>query len=70
MGQLLTRNPERWFALEKAVEEGWSFNRIRKELGIQYYTVKQWYHGYKPFKVGGGSHLKAKYRKMREEEEK
>lgn len=54
LNHLLTRNPERWFALESAVEAGWSFNMIRRELKIDYYTVKAWYPSYKPFKVGGG----------------
>lgn len=51
---LLTRHPEKWFALEQAVEEGWSLNEIRNTLGIRSRTVKTWYPGYSAFPVGGG----------------
>lgn len=54
INDLITRNPEKWFALESAVQQGWSFNEIRRTLGIDHRTVKTWYHGYKPFPVGGG----------------
>lgn len=54
LNNLLTRNPEKWFALESAVEAGWSYNMIQRELKIDYRTVKTWYPNYKPFPVGGG----------------
>lgn len=54
INDLITRNPKKWFALESAVQQGWSFNEIRRTLGIDHRTVKTWYRGYKPFPVGGG----------------
>ena len=49
----LTRNPARWEALRVAVEEGWSYNEIRRTLGVDHRTVKAYYPDYKPFPVGG-----------------
>lgn len=54
LNDLLTRNPEKWFALEEAVTQGWSFNEIRRTLGVDSRTVKTWYRDYKPFPQGGG----------------
>lgn len=54
INDLITRNPKKWFALESAVQQGWSFNEIRRTLGIDHRTVRTWYRGYKPFPVGGG----------------
>ena len=45
---------QRMKALESAVRSGWSYNEIRRTLGIDYRTVKKYYPDYKPFPVGGG----------------
>lgn len=45
---------QRMKALESAVRSGWSYNEIRRTLGIDYRTVKKHYPDYKPFPVGGG----------------
>lgn len=63
---LLTRDPEKWFALEALVESGVSYNEITRTLGICHKTVKRYYPGYKPFERGGGNEIREANRKLRE----